>query len=117
MTTSPRRHPPLRFGWLLLASLDNRCFAYPAARCAAVLNVLVAIRRFASAGSYSLRSTIGASRTRRPLRRRPQDARRLLSEGYVKPLSLSQPVIVGITSCGGGGSTSSRPWPPVGNTT
>ena len=30
-----RRRPPLRFGRLLLAPLDNRCVAHPAAHCAA----------------------------------------------------------------------------------
>ncbi len=32
----PRRRSPLRFDRLLLASLDNRCFAHPAAHCAAI---------------------------------------------------------------------------------
>jgi hypothetical protein len=31
-----RRRAPLRFARLLLASLDNPCFAHPAAHCAAV---------------------------------------------------------------------------------
>ena len=31
VTLCLRRHPPLRFGWLLLAALDNRCSAETAA--------------------------------------------------------------------------------------
>ncbi len=37
---TPRRRPPLRFDRLLLASLDNRCFAHPAAHCAAARDSL-----------------------------------------------------------------------------
>ena len=50
-----RRHPPLRFGWLLLAPLDN---ASGAAAVCRPSRVFVAILRCASAGSYSLRSTM-----------------------------------------------------------
>src|SRR6185369_2348047 len=61
-----RRRRPLRFRRLLLASLDNRCFTHPggALRRPSQAGSFVAVVRCASAGSCSLRSTIGASRTR-----------------------------------------------------
>ena len=57
-----RRRPPLRFGRLLLASLDNR-FSAPAPQRRPSPDAS-AVRRCASAGSYSLRSTIGSSAAR-----------------------------------------------------
>src|SRR5215204_6469439 len=73
---------PLRFRRLLLASLDNRCSLATAPHCGADSAPSSSpVVRCASAGSYSLRSTIGARSPRhrtaapiRPLLRRRSPA-------------------------------------------